>query len=250
MEKSLEKFGINSGHDERHSAMAERQKVKAERFFAEADQLATEITPVVTKEIISRLEEYEGKWNPGGFMVFSLGVHQKLGSVRLHIYPQGIARKTAQGPNIHNHAWHLFSKVLIGPYSDTIYELNREEKRGTDGFQLEKAVFRLFETRRNPRGQDTLVTDGTLVRPIPILKRKIPTGQSHSIEAEKIYHLTTIPATQLAATLVIDSPAFGKTTHVLLKERLQEILRIRKPIEYSQAVLAKKQLLRALNLEK
>lgn len=113
-------------------------------------------------------------------MVYPLGVHDVLGSLRFHVYPKGISRESDQGPNI------------------------------------------------------------------------------HTIEANIIYHLTTIPQEQLTATLVLDSPAFADTTDVLInstspqlsgvqiESAMTEIARVRRSIDHTTTVLAKAQLMSAL----
>ena len=113
----------------------------------------------------------------------------------------------------------------------------------------ENNLLRLYETRRNPGGNDQLVTDGTIVRVTPIQERNISEGNFHTIEAIDVYHKPTTPFEQLAATLVLDSPAFTNTTHVLLDNNESvTVERQRKPLERESIEIAKEQLKEALGL--
>lgn len=243
--KTLEEIGITPGNDEKHSILANIENMPAEHFFERAEDVLNTATPIVLKEIIPKLETYSGRWNPGGFMVFPLGLHDTLGSLRLHIWPAGFPRVSQQGPNIHNHAWHLASRILVGLYTDTLYMLEPQPSFDpTDSNLALQGLSRLFTTRRSDNGQDNLIQDGALVRPIPFLDRSITAGKTHTIEAG-VYHITTIPSTALAATLVLDSPAFAITTHVLIDDMRPEILRSRQAVGDDDKNTAKTQLMGA-----
>lgn len=255
--ESLKALGFKQGHDVQHLQRIDPQDLLAPRFFADANTLLEKAGSIVLDEVVPNLEKFAGRWNPGGFMVFPLGVHDRLGSLRFHVYPRGIPRETEQGPNIHNHGWHLFSRVLIGHYRDTIYDLEPQGIVTDPNPNLSKqGLLRLYQTMRRPDGLDVLVTDGSVVRPVPTLDREIPAGKVHTIEANVIYHLTTIPADQLTATLVLDSPAFVDTTDVLINSaspqltgpnsRIEEIARTRIIVENATAIFAKAQLMSAL----
>ncbi len=256
---SLEALDFKSGHDVQHLQRIDPSELLAGNFFDQATVLLQKAGPMVLEEVVPHLEEYEGRWNPGGFMVYPLGVHDVLGSLRFHVYPRGIPRESDQGPNIHNHGWHLISNVLVEHYRDTLYDLeNQGVVLGSSPQLEERGLLRLFQTRRNAGGRDVLVTDGTVVRSVPTLNREVPAGNIHTIEANVIYHLTTIPQEQLTATLVLDSPAFADTTDVLInsaspqlsgvqiESAMTEIARARRSIDHTTTVLAKAQLISAL----
>lgn len=258
---SLEALGFQPGHDVAHKVLISPTDLPAGAFFDRANNLLDKAGPVVLNEVIPQLEKFDGRWNPGSFMVYPLGVHKELGSLRFHVYPQGMPRETEQGPNTHNHAWHLFSRVLVGDYTDTIYKLeNHGLVTDANSKLAEAGLLRLFQTRRNTNGRDVLVTDGTVVKPIPVEDRAVAAGGVHTIEATRVYHLTTIPSEVLAATLVLDSPAFGNTTDVLISSTspqlagcdnpLVEISRIRRDIDQTTTVLAKNQLMQAITASK
>lgn len=256
---SLESLGFKSGHDVQHLQRVNPSDLLAGNFFDQATVVLQKAGPLVLEEIVPHLEEYEGRWNPGGFMVYPLGVHEVLGSLRFHVYPRGVPRESDQGPNIHNHGWHLISKILVGEYQDTIYDLERQGVVLGSSSQLqERGLLRLFQTMRNPGGRDVLVTDGTVVRPVPTRYREAQTGDIHTIEANTVYHLTTIPEEQLTATLVLDSPAFTDTTDVLInsaspqlsgvqiESAMTEVARARRLIDQTTTVFAKAQLMSVL----
>jgi hypothetical protein len=259
--KSLEVLGFKSGHDTQHLQRSNPQILVPNRFFDQANALMEKAEPIVLDEVIPHLEQHPGRWNPGGFMAFPLGVHDVLGSLRFHVYPRGIPRETDQGPNIHNHGWHLFSRVLIGHYRDIIYSLENQGRVTDTNYNLEeRGLIRLYKTERKPNGLDFLVTDGTVVRAVPVDNKDVSAGRYHTIEANVIYHLTTIPQDQLTATLVLDSPAFVYSTDVLISSAspqltesnsgIEEIARQRRNVNFTTAVLAKNQLMSAIRTRK
>ena len=238
----LEGLAVRSGEDTQHRMLAEPQKFPQETHFPLAEKLLTKAAPIVLEKVVPNLEDFPGRWNPGGFMVFPLGIHEDLGSLRLHIWPAGVPRETEQGPNIHDHGWHLSSRVLAGQYADTIFELKDVSPSDIDGLNIEKGLLRLYQTKRNAGGQDTLVTDGTIVKAISIADRQVVEGQIHHIPFG-VYHKSDIPVDRLTATLVLDSPAFVGSTGVLLNSDMPVIARSRREIDRSSAILAKSQLM-------
>ncbi|OGH24078.1 MAG: hypothetical protein A2698_00550 [Candidatus Levybacteria bacterium RIFCSPHIGHO2_01_FULL_42_15] len=241
--RSLEAFGIKLGSDAQHRLMVDIGDFPPGDHFNRAASFLTETSSVVLKEIVPHLEDYPGRWNPGSFMVFPLGLHDELGSLRLHVWPAGL-RETSYGPNIHEHGWHLSSLVLVGHYSDNLYKLEHASVVDSGASRAKADLLRLYMTKRNTGGQDALITDGTLVRPKIISERQIPEGQIHHIEAGA-YHFTTIPLEQLVVTLVVDSPAFVDATGVLLdSNRPAQIDRRRIQVKHSHVLLAREQIMR------
>src|ERR1700694_477608 len=99
-------------------------------------------------------------------MVFPLGLTENGSSLRLHVSAAGMRRDVLNGPFIHNHGWHLASRVLAGDYSDTIVDVQRQP--ATTATDPKNGLLRLYETRRQAGGRDELVTDGTIVRATPV----------------------------------------------------------------------------------
>lgn len=146
---------------------------------------------------------------------------------------------------------------MTGHYRDITYSLeNHGEVTDTDYNLEERGLIRLYRTERKPNGLDFLVTDGTVVRAVPVDNREVATGRYHTIEANVIYHLTTIPQDQLTGTLVLDSPTFVDSTDVLISNasplltgaysKIEEIPRQRRVVDSATAVLAKAQLMDAI----
>ena len=91
--------------------------------------------------------------------------------------------------------------------------------------------------------QTNSITDGTIVKATPIEDRTVHAGEFHTIEGIKVFHIPTTPSDQLAATLVLDSPAFTNTTYVLLdNSEPVSISRERIPLKTNDIMIAKEQL--------
>jgi len=245
---TLGSFGIRAGHDMHHGTIADVRDFPADRFFGEAAELLTDAAPMVLDDIVPRLEEIPALWNPGSFMVFPLGKREDGSSLRLHVWMRGLERQTPQGPNIHEHVWHLISRNLVAhseaaeprPYRDTLYGWEKVSPKGeADDIDLR----RLYMTKRRPGGLDTLETDGTTVRPIPLLEREVQIDGIHTMESDTA-HLSDIPPDQLTVTLVLDSPAFANSTAVLLDRSKPNVIeRIRRPVAVADVLTAKGQIL-------
>jgi hypothetical protein len=55
------------------------------------------------------------QWHPTGFVVFHLGeISQRVGRLRLHVWPSGGQKDLPGHPPIHSHSWELSSPVLAG----------------------------------------------------------------------------------------------------------------------------------------
>lgn len=238
---TLESFGIKPGSDERHLIMAGSSYLKEEEFFQQAEAKLAEVAPVVLEEVVPHLEKYSGRWNPGGFMAFPLGLHDELGQLRLHIWPESIERESSDGPNIHNHSWYLSSLILAGVYSDKLFKLHNWSTTDPEIIKDEGLV-EVFQTIRNPAGQDAFVSTGRFVKPVSSFERVVTKGATHRIVPE-MYHVTTVPVDQLAVTLIFDSHAFDTTTEVLIDSNRAKGGRMRKEIEPESIILAKEQIL-------
>lgn len=243
----LDAFGLRRGVDVQHKLLADQKIFEPNRFFENSLVLLNKIRPIILDEVIPKLEEYSGRWNPGGFMVFPLGLTEDSSSLRLHISPAGARRDILNGPFIHNHGWHLASLVLAGIYSDIIYSV---EQIPANVVEPGDELLQIYETIRNSDGKDSLVTSGTMVIVKPTESRSIKAGNCHTIEAINTYHKPTTPSEKLAATLVLDSPAFTNTTHVLLNAigDNKPIKRQRLSLDRESVETAKKQLMVGLGL--
>ena len=239
----LSEFGVTSRTDEQHTVQADQIFIPTNEFASRSQELLDQLGVVVGEDIIPNLEAYFGRWNPGGFMVFPLGMHN-LGSVRLHVWPDDEPRETNDGPSIHSHAWHLSSLIMRGVYEDTLFEL--EVLKEYVSKQGENPLPRLYQSQLDVDGRDILVTDGSHVRPIAISERCYKAGEKHFIPMG-VPHLPRIPAGQTTATLVVDSPAFLETTNVVLYPHMEQpgdrVARTRRLVNEAAAIAVKVKLL-------
>jgi hypothetical protein len=113
-------------------------------FFAQAEDFLAKSTGEVIGDAVPQLAELEGRWHPLGFAVVPLMVREDGSSLRLHVWPEGLRRgHSLEKPAIHDHAWHLISRVLTRePYQDTRYDVqpvsdmpHTEEERRSRGLR-------------------------------------------------------------------------------------------------------------------
>jgi hypothetical protein len=215
---SLEKFGITLDGAKilQHS---DTNELSSDEFFERSTQLLEDIEGVVRDEVISDLENQYGRWHPSGFMVYPLGAHPELGGLRLHVWPQGLRQRKVEGlgwlddeqicdGDIHNHAWHISSRVLSGQYSDNMYEVNSsglEPGSLTDYDVAMKGLLHVFQVKyRTDTTPEFLQATGAYVTADITSRRQVNAGNIHLIEAGP-FHAPTIAEDQLSATLVFNS---------------------------------------------
>ena len=151
-----------------------------------------------------------------------MGVNEDGDSLRLHIWPEGQRISSPVGPHIHNHAWQLSSLVLAGTYTDTIYSVENGAVMIDEGHRAQTRKLREFRLDYLPDGSDALVTDGTCYDAVPMEQRNIPAGNIHTIK-DGLFHLPIIPLNTTVATLVLDTPALGYPTTVLIDSDMRPI---------------------------
>lgn len=206
---NLEQFGIQPGNDGADRLPVEASWSKASEFFWRAKILLDSLSDEVLREIVPHLEQQSGRWHPTGFMVFPLGIHKELGSLRLHIWPKGLRRVAPKGDTIHDHSWHLASRVLVGVYNEEFYSVEESDTLpDTEYARRESGLLRVFRTDYNPGSADVLITDGACVKVKLVEPRSIKAGNLHTIEAG-VFHRHTILQDELAAALVLNSPTLG-----------------------------------------
>lgn len=220
-------------------------------FDAEAHETLSSLVRVVGDAILPDLPEMVGTWHPTGFMVFRLGHHTRLGSLRLHVWPRNLRRREAKGRgrlgvihdgDIHDHAWGVASAVLAD-YRDTMYDVTTSPR--ADG-ALPHCQFRVFTVAYGERAHNALVTDGRCVEAVPRDRRVIPAGEFHSI-APGDFHAPTVPDDAFSATLVFSGPrALEHGPHVLIGGGVDPIVGNRVPTTAGDAALARAQLSAAL----
>jgi hypothetical protein len=241
----LEKHGIMPPSSSA-SLMQSHENLPAVEFFEQATGLLEPLGDVVTAEIIPNLDEQQGRWHPSGYMVYSLGTHATLGSLRLHIWPCGLRKaETREGTprDIHDHVLHIASIVVAGTYKDDIYRVDAVLQNVPDEQVAEKGLLRVFTFPDDQPSAGILVTDGRVIRAELIKQRVISASNTHVIEAG-IFHATTIPDSSLAATLSFSSPRVNLAgPHVLATGSSDPIKGTRnRTISRDDAELAKEQL--------
>ncbi len=239
--KSLQDLGFELGGDEAHLQKVAPEDINPERFFDQAEPLLEELSESVLTEVVPNLEDYEGRWHPLGFMIYPLGVHEGLGSLRLHIWPAGHRVSIDGGSGIHDHAWYLASRVLAGVYSDDRYDVELMPDKAPEG-DLSEPFFRVFGVTKVPGEPDGLRTDGTYARAQVFDQVLVPAGLTHRIEPGA-FHLPTISEGQLAATLVLDSPSLGFKPSILINRSSEPIFNPRPAVHESEALQVKDQIL-------
>ncbi|WP_157365100.1 hypothetical protein [Arthrobacter sp. QXT-31] len=152
---------------------------------------------------LPRLKTEECRWHPNGFAVFHIDDHHKLGQLRLHIWPNSPRVLRPDAPPIHSHVWHLCSQVLVGTYSETLFE--EIQGPGLEVQEYQSADID-YLVDRNSFGP----TKTSLIRPTSTVT--VSAGQLHVVEAG-IPHETQIQSEAFVATLMIAShPRMQKAT--------------------------------------
>lgn len=166
-----------------------------EVFCRSADRAIADLVASGPESLVNLAREHDARWHPNGFLVFDLGPC-RLGTMRLHIWPNGprLLRDTAA--HLHTHVWDLYSRVLIGRYEERMYEA---VPIGTDGA-------REFNVARvdYARDRNTLMHSSVShLRPGHMVSAE--SGETHAVQAGEV-HETLIPSESFVATLLIVSP--------------------------------------------
>lgn len=184
------------------------EHMPVDAFFEKAIDLLHPIGEVVESEIIPSLAERKGRWHPSGYMVYTLGAHATLGSLRLHIWPEGMRRReTRDGAqqDIHDHVLHIASRVMGGVYVDDIYKVERRGRDISDEQLAQDGLLRVFTFPDDDPSTGMLVTDGRYVKAEAVARRVVPKNDYHTIEAG-VFHAPIVAEDSLAATLSFSSP--------------------------------------------
>ena len=168
------------------------------------------------------------EWHPLGFIISKLSYETPFPIFRMHIWLPNDRRVFPRHPPIHSHARHMASWVLLGQYSDRLYELNNESVGN-----MVHAQRYLVEKSTIDGGADRLISTPGTYALRQIEARTVNAGGAHTIAAGTI-HDTIIPSHQVCVTLVLKSslitddgkqlelvfgdPAFGN--HVIRREPL------------------------------
>lgn len=245
---SLEQYDIQPGMGPASLQQAERGHLPVRDFFDQAVDLLPAIDETLKADVIPNLDQYDGRWHPSGYMVYPLGTHPTLGSLRFHIWPNGLRLiEDREGPlrDVHDHVVHIASIAAKGTYSDNIY---RVEARGNDVTDEEVAangLLRVFTPPSDKSGSEAMTTDGRVVRAHEIGQRVVPEGSTHTIEVG-VFHAPTIPEDKIAATLSFSSFRVALAgPHILVGGSTEPIAGRKRLVTPDEAAMVKQQLTEA-----
>jgi hypothetical protein len=203
--------------------------------------------PVVT-EVIPGLEGIPGSWHPSGFMVFPIGSHDQLGTLRLHVWPTAVPRRRqlkGLGPlgaicdgDIHDHAW-IVSSLVLTSYQDFVYQVSFAEID-----EPGENTYGVFEVDYQDSTQvlSRIRGGAKIVSTIP---RHFSRGELHSLDP-KTFHAPAVPLDVTAATLVFHSGRTSDRTYVLIGDGPESYRETRILITTDEAIQVKTELLRKI----
>ncbi|HSX28893.1 MAG TPA: hypothetical protein VLF60_05600 [Candidatus Saccharimonadales bacterium] len=211
-------------------------------FYDHAAALLEEAGPQVFEEVVPKLESYEGKWHPLGFMAYKLGSIAGVGALRLDIWPEGLRHESPRGPKIHDHAWHLAS-LVNGEYTDVLYDVEEVGKVTSEEERNARDLLRVYSPRLSAAVTSAaLCTDGTCARATAVENRRVTTGNMHTIDVG-VFHITDIPLGKRAATVLIESPIINTATRILMDTAGEPLTNPKREITPDEAAYAKAQIL-------
>lgn len=181
-----------------------------------------------------------GRWHPFGFAVFTLRTLSDESTLRLHIWPVGLRRSRPGHPRVHAHDWHLVSLILAGEYRDQRLVDPRSRAPGRI------VTADVYNVLPSGAGADVFARRiGETVRGRVGPVRKFGPGQAHSIPAGD-YHVSPIPASSFAATLVLTSaPVSPDMRRLAVQTPMPSGLRYERPVVSSTEVATLRRQLRA-----
>lgn len=172
-------------------------------FFDQASSLLSALANELAPVLASVVEPLAGRWHPSGFVIFPLGTHDSLGTVRLHVWPAGRRhlepRPSAHVRDIHDHVMHIASHVLLGTYSDDIYGVTLSE-----GEADAEAPYWVYVPSAEKPAAEVIVPNGSRASASIERARRVGAGDTHVLLAGD-FHVPTIPLGTAAATLVVSS---------------------------------------------
>ena len=253
--RSLEEFGVYSSgaealqHDDANTTTPEQ-------FFDQSQSLLGRLALVTMEDIVPNLRDHYGRWHPSGFMVYPLGTHKELGTLRLHMWPKGHRQREMKGHgelpddicdgDIHNHAWHISSVVLDGVYTDSMYDVKKVGALN-DGVYDEAEVARrslwnVFQVQYRQGDQpEGLYASGDVVDAAVRDMRQFGREDFHIIPAGP-FHAPTIPEEVKSATLVFNSKrVFKGGPDILISGSASPVIGNRLDVTEDEAKLVEEQ---------
>lgn len=223
MTSSLRDLVAANRHGERHaSTYTNRSGLAAAEHAAVGAAELRRLAPIVLESVVPALDLLLGRWHPAGYMVYSLGTHADLGSLRLHIWPAELRRAEERPPgvrDVHDHVLHISSLVLAGTYVDELYQVWAEDQNLEQAAMDKHGLFRVYTPSAGESGSALLNATAEIVGARVIGERVIDSGDSHAIAAG-LYHAPRIPPSDLCVTLSFSSyPVMTGGPHILIQGR-------------------------------
>lgn len=188
-------------------------------FLRNAD-LAVEAHESRVRRSIANHTVGPGLWHPNGFATFEIAEVPSLGLLRLHVWPRDLRRSLPGHPEVHNHSFQLFSRVIAGVYRETQY---RVDESGTPLHRYEVDLTGI-------RALDSLIDTGRTTSVVKVVSGvAFEAGSWHEVEVGK-FHATPISPRSFCATLAVISPRVQGSTDVLLGRPGFTTLRNERPV--------------------
>lgn len=177
----------------------------------------------------------DSRWHPNGFAVFHVDDHHDLGQLRLHVWPDTERVRRLDDAPIHTHVWHLCSRILVGTYSETLYETSGPGVSGTTEYHSADIDYLV--------DKDTFTAHGkAFLR--PVLTTNVSGSGFHEVPAD-VPHETHIGERSFVATLLLTSPPVSARATMYASDEIRPSTYERPALSYEQ----KKGLLRRLEQE-
>lgn len=160
-------------------------------------------TEHLSADSFSKLLSLDCAWHPNGFAIFHVDDNHPLGKLRLHIWPEsGRVRRSDDAP-IHTHVWHLCSRILVGTYSETLYEKSDSDLAGTGTYYSANINYLVDR-------DSFIASEKALLKPVTTTRNT--RGEFHEVPAN-IPHETLIEKDTFVATLLLTSdPVYEQAT--------------------------------------
>lgn len=210
-------------------------------FDKQAVPVLRDLESEIFDTVVPNLEQFDAQWHPLGFMSFKLGTLPDFGTLRLHIWPEGLRRESPRGPKIHDHAWHLSSLVLAGTYIDTLYEVEEVAGSYSEDERNESGLLRVYKPKLLTTSA-FLDTDGSCAKAAAYQTREIPAGETHAIPVHT-FHTTDVPKAIFASTLMLESPRYNDHTRILMDTPVGPLTDPHDPMPIEDIFYAKEQLM-------
>ncbi|MFD5902821.1 hypothetical protein ACFV6B_21305 [Streptomyces microflavus] len=158
-----------------------------------------------------------GLWHPTGFGTFEVAQVPGLGLVRVHVWPEGLRRGLPGHPSVHQHCFHLYSRVLAGEYRESQYGIVAPHEHGPHEVLPGARRLRVYAVRpTGVMGKDELYETGEDLDVVPTLRAaRFPAGTWHEIPV-RTFHATPIARNRFCVTLAVLSLPVQGAADVLL----------------------------------